>query len=421
MELFIFGGIAFILWYLISTKSEIKNFKKINADLLDSNRQIKSQLQKLYSLNGELERNNKLLIKSKNQFEKNLQLSESKFTSTEKLLNASRKKADELEAIITENKIKESLSQYKLNSEMLKFYNEYHDFVLNELEKYFTNKKNPSLKSAQLVNELKKDFKNLGIENRQLKLLISQFIPDEDYDVSETNDIPEELDYENSYKYDKRLSKDEWVNLDPIKKLDVILERSINKRKSKLDIGLEFERYCGYLYEKNGYKVKYYGILNGLSDGGIDLIAENKIKKIYIQCKYWGNNKIIRENTISQLLGSSLSLAISQGESTDSFFEKVKEGKIKMAVLTKAKLSEEAKEFCKKLNILFKENMEIEINYPRVKLVEGDEKIFYIPTDQQYDNICFGSTPKNYSRTLTCEEAFKLGYRHSYKWRGSNN
>lgn len=400
MELLIFGSIAFILWYLISKKSEIKSLKETNSNLINSNEIIDKKFRKLESEKLKLEREYNSLKQSEDDW---------------------KNKSNKLEILITENKIKESLSRYSINSEMLKFYNEYYDSKFDELKNYFRYKKNPSLKSSETINEVQKDFTSLKIENRQLKLLISQFITEEDHDVSETSNVYEEFDYENSYKYDNRFSKDEWAKLPPIKKLDIILERYIDKKKSKLEIGLEFERYCGYLYEKNGYKVKYNGILNGLSDGGIDLIAENEIKKIYIQCKYWGNNKVIRENSISQLFGSSLSRAISEGETTESFFKKVKEEKIRMVVLTKTELSGEAKEFCKKLNILFKENMKMKNNYPRVKLVEGKEKIFYIPTDQKYDTICCSSPYKNYSRTLTCEKAAEEGYRHSYRWSGKRN
>ena len=49
----------------------------------------------------------------------------------------------------------------------------------------------------------------------------------------------------------------------------------------------------------------------------------------------------------------------------------------------------------------------IKQDYPRVKLVYGEEKIFYIPTDLQYDNIAFGSTNKDYSKLLLAKKQKK--------------
>ena len=111
-------------------------------------------------------------------------------------------------------------------------------------------------------------------------------------------------------------------------------------------------------------------------------------------------------------------MAIDDGETYETFIKKVKSKKIEMMLLTKTELSKEAKEFCKKLDIVYFENIKIE-DYPRVKLVEGTEKIFYIPTDLQYDNIIFNSTNKEYKRVISCKEADNLGYRHCFKWRGN--
>ena len=50
------------------------------------------------------------------------------------------------------------------------------------------------------------------------------------------------------------------------------------KNKSNWDMGIEYERYIGYLYELKGYKVIYNGALEGVSDFGRDIIAEDKNK-----------------------------------------------------------------------------------------------------------------------------------------------
>ena len=373
-----------------------KNKKTIN-ELYSKIRFITDKNKQLAESNRNLIRENEIKkIKLQNDF----RLQEIEALNKQKLLDM---------------EIKKELSNYKLNKTMLNVFEEYTDKRLNGAINYFTFKKRPSLKSAEYIREIKDEYKQLERENKELKLIVSQFISEEEtIEKDENNTFDTE---EKAYRYGK-ISKEKWQKLSYIEKLDIVIEKYKNSWKDKLNIGLEFERYCGYTFEKAGFKVKYWGILNGKKDGGIDLVAKKKEKTLYIQCKYWGNNKTIRENTISQLFGASLKMAIDEGENYESFIKKVKSKKIEMVLLTKTELSIEAKEFCKKLDIIYFENIEIE-DYPRVKLVGGTEKIFYIPTDLQYDNIVFNSTNKEYKRVTSCKEADILGYRHCFKWRGN--
>lgn len=367
--------------------------QKIRTEIYELHKQIKQKNIEIFNLNSE---------KDKLDFE---------LTNT--------KKAVRIAELELEFEIKKQLANYKMNEEMKKLFNDYYEKKCNWYEEYFRFKKRPSNKSADYIAEIKSEYKALQIENRQLKLTLSEFVSDEEKNTVIEKEEHSFDDENKAYKYGK-LSKEEWEDLSYIEKLDIVLDRYKNSWKDKLNIGLEFERYCGYLYEKKGYQVKYWGILNGKADGGIDLIAKNKTKTLYIQCKYWGNSKTIRENTISQLFGSALKMAIDNEETYESFIKKVKSEKIRIILLTKTGISEEAKQFCKKLSVIYKENIEIKLDYPRIKLVYGEDKIFYIPTDLQYDNIIFSSSNKEYGRCFTCKEAENLGYRHCYKWRGSN-
>lgn len=328
---------------------------------------------------------------------------------------------EEIEFIKKNLEVEKEILNYKLSPFMLKIYNDFYEKHLTLYQNYFTMKKNPSYKSADYIKEIKTDYKDLQIKNRRLELLLSQFLEEKEDETTEKEKQNNSFDTEEiAYRY-SRISKEEWKKLSYIERLDLIVQRYREKWKDKLNIGLEFERYCGYLYEKNGYTVEYNGILKGKSDGGIDLIATNKNKKIYIQCKYWSMNKQIRENTITQLFGSALKKAIDDGENYNTFIEKINSEKIRIVLLTKTELSEEAKLFCSKLNVLYKENIKINSNYPIVKGVYGEEKIFYIPTDLQYDIIKYKSTYKEYCRFETCKDAEKAGYRHCYKWKGDKS
>lgn len=419
-------------------EEEYKETKAYNTYLARELEEIRLKKDELIEKNNNLDKQLNIISKEKEELSlkyKNLKVENEKLKNEEELKKiqlendieiAKKDKAHKrkLEKIEAETKQKEidqqlkiELSQYKINSTMNKIFEEYTEKRLMKFENFFRTKKNPSMKSAEYIKEIKEEYKQLESENRKYSLILSEFFDEEENtkEEMEANSFESE---DEAYKYGK-VEKEVWNNLSYIEKLDVVLERYKNTWKNKLNIGLEFERYCGYLYEKKGYQVKYHGILNGKADGGIDLIAKNKKETIYIQCKYWGNNKLIRENTISQLFGSALKMALDNGESYESFIQKIIENKISILLLTKTAISEEAKMFCEKLKVKYKESIEIDSEYPRVKLVYGEERIFYIPTDLQYDNINFGSTNKDYARAYSCKEAENLGYRHCFKWLGN--
>lgn len=172
-------------------------------------------------------------------------------------------------------------------------------------------------------------------------------------DASLQNDISALKDIQNSiFILNKKCSSIEEI-------LNILKEKKIEEKNKNLEIGQKFEKYCGSIYEKKGYNVKYNGFENGKTDGGIDLIANKEDEEIYIQCKYWSKSKTIRENIISQLFGSAFKMAIDKEGNPEGVIRKIKSGKIKMVLMTKTTLSEQAKDFCISLNIEYKENMEI--------------------------------------------------------------
>lgn len=54
-------------------------------------------------------------------------------------------------------------------------------------------------------------------------------------------------------------------------------------------MGEQYEREIGQLLEGNGYLVIYTGLLDGYSDGGVDLIAIDRLNHtiLLVQCKNW--------------------------------------------------------------------------------------------------------------------------------------
>lgn len=74
---------------------------------------------------------------------------------------------------------------------------------------------------------------------------------------------------------------------------DRLLRYRARKIRSKKYIGLDYERFIGYLLESNGYSVMYNGALKGVKDGGIDLIASKENDLLLIQCKLYKRGRNI--------------------------------------------------------------------------------------------------------------------------------
>ena len=76
-------------------------------------------------------------------------------------------------------------------------------------------------------------------------------------------------------------------------------------------------------------------------------------------------------------------------------------------------LSDTARKFANKLNIILYENIELG-EYPAIKL-NPKTNIFFLPFDLNYDEL------KDYELVFTIEEAINKGYRRRFKWSHLNN
>ena len=76
-------------------------------------------------------------------------------------------------------------------------------------------------------------------------------------------------------------------------------------QKERQQAGEEYEKYIARIYRRNGYTIKYNGIIKGYNDEGIDLICSKKGEPItLVQCKNWAKDKIIHENYIFAVYGA---------------------------------------------------------------------------------------------------------------------
>lgn len=83
-----------------------------------------------------------------------------------------------------------------------------------------------------------------------------------------------------------------------IKKFLRIFSKGHKRRRFRQNIDLankqkgdKYELQISSLYKSKGYKVYQNGAINGVADGGIDLIAYKGDDAVLIQCKNWEHSR----------------------------------------------------------------------------------------------------------------------------------
>lgn len=269
-----------------------------------------------------------------------------------------------------------------------------------------------SSSAKDIVKKLKKSNKNLKYEKALLEnqlLVYETLFPW--LEEFKKVDIDKAVEYvkqtQDDEEYDKVsdfLSPAEYKALSVTKKNQLALDRYKKHRKSDWEIGVDYERYVGYLYETKGYKVKYSGAVDRLKDMGRDLICTRGDKILVIQCKRWSIHKTIHEKHIFQLFGSTIQLKYLN---PDKNYTPV--------FVTTTQLSEVAAYCAQQLGIEIIEK-EKYTDYPCIKcnISKDGSKIYHLPFDQQYDKISIDqSAGECYASTV--EEAEQRGFRRAYR------
>lgn len=280
--------------------------------------------------------------------------------------------------------------------------------------RYLQSKKRPALSAAEEVKKiaaekrtLKKEYKMLQYQLTFLKGIFpwlesySELKPLEAAEYMSNSDD----DYD---KVRKWMSPEEYAHLPSAEKNQLALDRWKKRKKSDWEAGRDYERYIGYLYEKDGYSVEFVGALNGKEDRGIDLIAKKGHDIEIIQCKRYSAtmSKFVRENTVAQIFGVT---AVYKMENPTKNAHAV--------IYTSSTLSAEAKHFAEYLNIRVIENKPLPESYPMIKcnVSKDGEKIYHLPFDQQYDKIhVAGKKGAMYVETTALAEEY--GFRRAKRW-----
>lgn len=239
------------------------------------------------------------------------------------------------------------------------------------------------------------------VDEEILKKVLSRNIEEPIKEVDEIGIDPVRI-------YLSSLSEEEYHKLSSVERNQLALDRYWSRPKSKWQLGRDYERYIGYVYEANGYNVYYQGILEGFDDLGRDLICKKGEQTIIVQCKRWSQHKTIHEKHVNQLYGTVIKYII------DSPNEKVS-----TILYTTTKLSDRAKEFAKYLSVGIAEGFQLQ-KYPSIKCNisrRNNEKIYHLPFDQQYDRTLI-EEERSECYVETVEEAEILGYRRAWRWKG---
>ena len=210
--------------------------------------------------------------------------------------------------------------------------------------------------------------------------------------------------------YDRVLDyvpKDEYNKLSTIERNQLALDRYKRRDKSDWEIGAEYEMYCDYILRKRGFATIDYGIRYRLEDLGRDIIASKDGVVYIIQCKRWSTNKLIHENVICQLYGTTIEYKIKNRE--DSLFH----DNVVPVLYTTGILSDMATEFAKRLHVqVVREPMG---DYPMIKCnINNDKKIYHLPFDQQYYSTHIKNSGEFYAWTV--QEAESKGFRRAMRW-----
>ncbi|MFH0768170.1 MAG: restriction endonuclease [Chloroflexota bacterium] len=314
-------------------------------------------------------------------------------------------------------------------------YDDYFSLQDGRLASHLIIKSHPALRAAESVRQISKERREAERAARLANYLLDycRYLAPwlDEYIGLEANELDEiikeihsswekkEAEFEEEVK---RHYGPKYEGLTPSEKLQKRLDWYRDKpNKTNWQIGRDYERYIGYLYETKGWNVYYHG-KKGFEDLGRDLICKKSNSAEIIQCKRWAQEKIIHEKHIYYLFGTTVEYFIENyGDEHLQlvlFPELVRKRNVIPKLVTTIDVSDKAAQVAKVLGVVI-EKVPSE-PYPSVKCDVArrtGEKIFHLPFDQQYDTALVEEERlERYVETIA--EAEALGFRHAYRWKG---
>jgi len=197
-------------------------------------------------------------------------------------------------------------------------------------------------------------------------------------------------------------------------KFQLALDRYWRSRKTPWQIGRDYERYIGFLHERDGFRVEYFGVEAGLEDLGRDLICRKVTDVRIVQCKYWRTERMLHEKHVCQIFGTTTAWRREHTGEQGLFggYE------VTPYLYVSCEASPKAREFAQILGVNLIEGWQLR-PYPIIKCnvsLRDGEKIYHLPFDQQYDRTLIEYEDECYVQTVA--EAEALGFRRAFRWRG---
>lgn len=287
-------------------------------------------------------------------------------------------------------------------------------------EEILRTKKNPAITASATVKQIRIEKQKILSEAKfleyQLKSYKEYFPFLEEYEdiiLQETYDFQGETTQDDIEKIDpvhKYLPLDEYNSLTPSQRNQLALDRYLSSSLDNYSIGRLYEMYLGFIYTKEGWDVQYHGIQKQKQDLGRDLICEKDNTIHIVQAKCWSHDKLIHEKHIFQLFGTTF-------EYKENYRNNLYKKEIIPVFITTTTLSDVARSAADLLGIRYRENFELQKNFPMIKCninKSTGEKIYHLPFDQQYNRTVI--TPKDGEfYALTVAEAEKKGFRRAFR------
>ena len=238
----------------------------------------------------------------------------------EKIVSEYRRISVEVQSIdhkrkLLENEMKVINSKKQSFPYIAKIISDYYaDLCLMDSDE-MRNKKSPALKASDKLSiyaqQIKKWSRRAKLAEHRLTFLENVFpwlVEFEEAPPAVACTTVQKIDKSDTgyQHYRNWLSAIEYENLTPAERNQLSLDRYKRRHKSSWEAGIDYERFVGYQYEMQGFKVSYVGATRGLEDMGRDLVAKKHGVTYIVQCKRWHEEKTIHENHIFQLYGTTI-------------------------------------------------------------------------------------------------------------------
>lgn len=289
-----------------------------------------------------------------------------------------------------------------------------HDLMIADV---LENKPRPAIKAAETIREYAKSKRDAEKQLRLLKYRLSvfeHFFPwVNDYDALTVSELCNIASTDNAEEniddpVKQYISPSEYLSLTTVQRNQLALDRYLaSHKKTKWEIGRDYELFVGHLFARDGYHVEYTGSLFRFDDLGRDLVVRKGKRILIVQCKYWSKEKEIHEKHIFQLFGTSICYQIDHPDC-----------QVSCVLVTNTICSATARSFAAKMSVALKEHVELG-DFPRIKcnISDSGERIYHLPMDQQYDNVVIDKPGEFFA--MTVQEAVNRGFRRAYRWHGT--